>query len=62
MAGRTKISQFLKSKGSSQKEAAEMLGITQCSFSQKANGFTEREIEKLAEHYGANAEEIKAML
>lgn len=62
MAGKTKISQLLKSKGSSQKKAAEVLGITQGAFSLKANGFSEAEIEKLAEHCGVQAKEIMELL
>lgn len=58
MAGKTRVGQFLKSKGSSQKEAAELLGISTSTFSQKANGFNESEICKMAEHYGMTDDEI----
>lgn len=62
MAGKTRIGQFLKSKGSTQGEAAELLGISRTSFSSKANGtfdFKASEIKKLAERYGMTACEIK---
>lgn len=51
MAGKSKIGQFLKSRGSNQKEAAAVLGMHHSTFSIKANGFTDDEIAKLAEHY-----------
>lgn len=59
MAGKSKIGQFLKSRGSNQKEAAEAIGITSSTFSLKANGFSKREIEKLAKRYDMDDAEIK---
>lgn len=59
MAGKSKIAQFLKSRGSNQKEAAQVIGVTASTFSLKANGFTGREIDKLARHYKMNDIEIK---
>lgn len=57
MAGKTRISQFLKSKGSNQNEAARVIGVTPSTFSLKAKGFTEEEKDKLAEHYGMTKRE-----
>lgn len=59
MAGKTKIGQFLKSRKSSQIEAAEVLGITQSTFSLKARGWTDDEKAKLAEHYSMTGDEIR---
>lgn len=59
MAGKTKIGQFLKSRGSNQMEAASVIGITPSMFSLKANGFNQREIDKLAKHYSMDEVEIK---
>lgn len=61
MAGKSKISRWLKSKGSSQNEAAAVLGINKSSFSLKANGFSDKEKKKLAEHYAMTDEEIKEL-
>lgn len=59
MAGKSSIGQFLKEKGSNQREAAAVVGISQSAFSLKANGFSKREIDKLARHYNMNDIEIK---
>ncbi len=58
MASKTNMGQFLKKKGSSQIEAAKVLGITESVFSIKARGWTDREKEKLAEHYSMTDEEV----
>lgn len=62
MAGKTRIGQFLKAKGSSQNEAAKLLGISPCAFSLKANGFSEEEVGKLAKHYKMTEEEVEDVL
>lgn len=57
----TKIGSFLKSKGSSQNEAAELLGISVQSFSHKANGkrsFKQHEIKNLITHYNMSKDDI----
>lgn len=62
MAGQTKIGRFLKSRGSSQNEAAKVIGVSVTTFSSKANGLTQfkqNEMKRLAEHYGMDAVEIK---
>lgn len=61
MAGKTKISQYLKSKGSNQNEAAKVIGVTPSTFSIKATGFTEEEKDKLAEYYGMTTRERKRL-
>lgn len=61
MAGQTAIAKFLKSKGSTQNEAAELLGISIQSFSNKALGkfpFKQYEIKNLIQHYNMNASEV----
>lgn len=59
MAGKTRISQFLKSKGSNQNEAAQVIGVSPSVFSIKAKGFTDEEKDKLAAHYGMTKRERK---
>lgn len=58
MAGKTKISQFLKTKGSNQGEAAQVIGVSESVFSIKAKGFTDEEKGKLAAHYGMTDDEM----
>lgn len=61
MAGSTRVGQFLKKRGSSQGEAASVLGISEPAFSAKANGknaFKLCELQKLAKHYSMTSEEI----
>ena len=58
---KTRIGDFLKSRGSSQNEAAEVLGISVASMSMKANGTTNfklSELRKLKERYGMTGEEV----
>lgn len=59
MAGKTKIAEFLKTRKSNQGEAASVIGVSQSTFSVKANGFSAKEIEKLAKHYDMSEAEIK---
>lgn len=62
MAGRTRIGQFLKTRKSTQKDAAQELGVTVATFSNKANGYTEfkqSEIKKLADMYDMSNAEIR---
>ena len=59
MASRTKMGQFLKKRGSSQVEAAELLGMRPSAFSMKARGFSEGEKEKLARHYSMTEDEAR---
>lgn len=61
MAGKTKMGQFLKSKGSNQNEAAEVIGKSAITFSMKANGvsqFKQDEIKALIERYAMTTDEI----
>lgn len=61
MAGKTKVAKFLKSRGSSQNEAAKVIGKSMTAFSLKANGrsqFTVGEIRELADYYDMTSEEI----
>ncbi|MBR1445465.1 MAG: helix-turn-helix transcriptional regulator [Alloprevotella sp.] len=56
-----RIKQMLSAKGATQGEAAKLLGLSQTSFSLKANGkncFTQSEIRKLAEHYKLSPQEV----
>lgn len=60
--GRTKVAEFLKSRGSNQTEAATVIGITPQSLSLKANGrmgFWVSEVMAMAKHYHMTDEEIK---
>lgn len=57
-----KMRRFLKEKESTQKEAAEAIGISAGTFSIKANGFTEGEVAKLAYYYGVTKDEIEELL
>lgn len=57
----TKVGAFLKSKGSTQNEAAELLGISVQSFSGKVNNkqpFKLHEIKNLIQHYNMTKEDI----
>lgn len=57
----TKIGRFLKSRGSSQLEAAEALGISSAAMSMKAKGKTSfklDELRKLKEHYHMTGQEV----
>lgn len=62
MAGKSKVGQYLKSRGSTQREAAKVLHLTETSFSNKANGYREfklDEIKKLKDAYGMTWEEVE---
>lgn len=58
----TKLGDFLKKRGSTQNEAAALLGISVASVSGKARGktpFKQGEIKKLAEHYEMTDSELR---
>lgn len=57
----TKIGSFLKSKGSTQNEAAGLLGISVQSFSNKVNRkqpFKQHEIKNLIQHYDMSKDDL----
>lgn len=58
----TKLGMFLKGRGSTQNEAAAVLGISVTSMSGKAQGktpFKQGEIKKLADHYKMTDGELR---
>lgn len=57
-----KMRRFMKERKSTQREAAEAIGITAGAFSLKSNGFTKDEVGKLALFYGVTVEEIEELL
>lgn len=61
MAHKTKIWEFLKEHGSSQREAAAAIGMNRTSFSLKASGFSSRDRKRLAEHYNVPIEVIEGL-
>lgn len=58
----TRLRDFLRSRGSTQNEAAEILGISKTSLSGKAKGhvpFKQGEMKTLAEHYKMTDDELR---
>ena len=59
-----KLGKFFKSRGTSQKEVAKLLNITETSLSNKINGkqqFKQAEIKNLVEHFSMTWEEVKEL-